>query len=90
MKVSEALRTRISTRAFKPNPVSESLLRDILDVARFAPSGGGGRLARPAALRERYGGPAEVHEETGRREGSRLRRRIARIDVELRYDRHLA
>jgi nitroreductase len=40
VKVSEALRKRISTRAFKPDPVSESLLRDILDVARFAPSGG--------------------------------------------------
>jgi nitroreductase len=40
VKVSEALRKRISTRAFKPDPVSESLLCDILDVARFAPSGG--------------------------------------------------
>jgi len=40
VKVSEALRNRISTRAFKPDPVSEALLRDILDVARFAPSGG--------------------------------------------------
>src|SRR5258708_7858454 len=40
VKVSDALRMRISTRAFKPDPVSESLLRDILDVARFAPSGG--------------------------------------------------
>ena len=40
MKVSDALRKRISTRAFKPDPVSESVIRDILDVARFAPSGG--------------------------------------------------
>jgi nitroreductase len=40
VNVSEALRKRISTRAFRPDPVSESLLRDILDAARFAPSGG--------------------------------------------------
>jgi nitroreductase len=40
MKVSEALTARISVRAFKPDPVSESVLRKILDVARFAPSGG--------------------------------------------------
>ena len=40
MKVSDALRKRISTRAFKPDPISESVIRDILDVARFAPSGG--------------------------------------------------
>lgn len=40
MNVTEALKTRISIRAFKPDPVPETLLRDILDVARFAPSGG--------------------------------------------------
>jgi nitroreductase len=40
VKVSDALRKRISTRAFKPDPISESVIRDILDVARFAPSGG--------------------------------------------------
>lgn len=40
MKVSEALRARISTRAFKPDPVPETLLREILEIARFAPSGG--------------------------------------------------
>lgn len=40
MDVSEALKTRISVRAFKSDPVPEQLLRDILDVARFAPSGG--------------------------------------------------
>jgi nitroreductase len=38
--VSEAIRRRISVRAFKPDPVPESLLREILEVARFAPSGG--------------------------------------------------
>lgn len=40
MNVDEALKARISVRAFKPDPVSEALLRDILEVARFAPSGG--------------------------------------------------
>ncbi len=40
MNVSEALKTRVSVRAFKPDPVPEALVRDILDVARFAPSGG--------------------------------------------------
>jgi nitroreductase len=40
MDVSEALRKRVSIRAFKPDPVPESLVRDILEVARFAPSGG--------------------------------------------------
>lgn len=40
MNVTEALKSRISIRAFKPDPIRESLVRDILDVARFAPSGG--------------------------------------------------
>lgn len=40
MRVSDALRQRISVRAFKPDPISEALVREILDVARFAPSGG--------------------------------------------------
>jgi len=40
MDVSEALRKRISVRVFKPDPVPEALLREILDIARFAPSGG--------------------------------------------------
>jgi nitroreductase len=38
--VTEALKARISVRAFKPDPVPESLVREILDVARWAPSGG--------------------------------------------------
>ncbi len=40
MTVTEALQTRISTRAFLPRPVSEATIRDILDVARWSPSGG--------------------------------------------------
>lgn len=37
---SELIRTRISTRAFLPEPVSEDEIRTILDIAKFAPSGG--------------------------------------------------
>lgn len=40
MNVTEALRTRVSIRAYKPDPVPEALVREILDVARYAPSGG--------------------------------------------------
>jgi nitroreductase len=40
MDVDTAIRTRISTRVFKPDPLPESLVREILDVARWAPSGG--------------------------------------------------
>lgn len=40
MDVTTALKTRISTRAFKSDPLPESLIREILDVARWAPSGG--------------------------------------------------
>jgi len=40
MNVDEALKTRISIRAFKPDPLPERLVREIVDVARYAPSGG--------------------------------------------------
>jgi nitroreductase len=40
MKVSDALATRISCRAFKPDPVEERIVREIIDRARYAPSGG--------------------------------------------------
>jgi len=39
MNVSEAVATRRSIRAFLDKPVELSVLRDILDKARFAPSG---------------------------------------------------
>lgn len=38
--VSAALRARISTRAFLPDGLSAETLREILDAARWAPSGG--------------------------------------------------
>ncbi|HWU67434.1 MAG TPA: nitroreductase [Stenotrophobium sp.] len=40
MTVTEALQQRISTRVFLPEPVPENLVREILEVARRAPSGG--------------------------------------------------
>jgi nitroreductase len=40
MKVSDALKTRISTRAFLDKPVTEEQVRDILETARWSPSGG--------------------------------------------------
>jgi nitroreductase len=40
MNVTEAVKTRISTRNFLDTPVSEVQLREILDVSRWSPSGG--------------------------------------------------
>lgn len=40
MKVSEALHTRKTVRAFKPDPVSAETLKVILETAARAPSGG--------------------------------------------------
>lgn len=40
MKVSDALASRKSIRAFRPDPVSPDIIREILQVAVRAPSGG--------------------------------------------------
>jgi nitroreductase len=40
LTVTEALRRRMSTREFRPQALAEDLVREILDVARWAPSGG--------------------------------------------------
>ena len=40
MNVTDALKSRISTRAFTNEPLPEALVRDILEAARWAPSGG--------------------------------------------------
>jgi nitroreductase len=40
MNVSEALRTRLTVRAFKPDPVSTETIKQILETAKRAPSGG--------------------------------------------------
>jgi nitroreductase len=40
LTVTEALKRRISTREFLARPLKEALVREILDVARWSPSGG--------------------------------------------------
>jgi nitroreductase len=40
MDVSEAVARRISVRAFKPDPVPGAVVREILEAAKSAPSGG--------------------------------------------------
>jgi nitroreductase len=40
MELQEVMRTTPSTREFTSEPVSDDVVRHILDVARFAPSGG--------------------------------------------------
>lgn len=40
MTVSDGLMRRVSTRQFLPDPLPRELLREVLDVARWAPSGG--------------------------------------------------
>ena len=40
MYVSEAVKTRFSCRAFTKQPVSANLVKEILDLAKQAPSGG--------------------------------------------------
>lgn len=40
LSVSDAVERRISVRAFKPDPVPEALVRDILERAARSPSGG--------------------------------------------------
>jgi len=40
LSVSAAIRQRISVRKFLPTPVSETQVRELLDTARWSPSGG--------------------------------------------------
>ncbi|NWH07777.1 MAG: nitroreductase [Alphaproteobacteria bacterium] len=40
MNVTAAIKARTSVRAFKDTPVSEALVKEILEIARFSPSGG--------------------------------------------------
>lgn len=40
LSVDAAIKSRISIRAFKPDPVPEALVREVLEVARWSPSGG--------------------------------------------------
>jgi nitroreductase len=38
--IIEAIKTRRSIRAFKPDPIPKKVLKELLDVCRWAPSGG--------------------------------------------------
>ena len=40
MEIIEAIRTRRSIRSFKPDPVPKKVLEELLDICRWAPSGG--------------------------------------------------
>lgn len=40
MNITDAIKTRISTRAFLDKPVTKGQVQEILDIARWAPSGG--------------------------------------------------
>jgi nitroreductase len=50
MNVDEALKKRVSVRVFKDTPVSEQTVRDILEAARWAPSGGNLQPTRVIAV----------------------------------------
>jgi nitroreductase len=50
MNVDEALKARVSVRAFTDAPVAEALVRELLDAARWAPSGGNLQPARVIAV----------------------------------------
>ncbi|MBC8365221.1 MAG: nitroreductase family protein [Actinobacteria bacterium] len=60
MELNEAMRTTFACREFTAEPVTDEVLHRILDVARFAPSGGnrqGGHVVvvRDPAVRRRLG-----------------------------------
>ncbi|MEH6547701.1 MAG: nitroreductase family protein, partial [Sneathiella sp.] len=40
MRVSKAIETRVTIRQFLPTPVPEMIIREILEIAKRAPSGG--------------------------------------------------
>lgn len=68
MKVSEAVRSRLSVRAFLDKPVPPNLLRSVLDLAARAPSGGN---LQPWRLHVLSGGTLEEFREI-------MRQRLAR------------
>jgi nitroreductase len=53
MDVIEALRTNPAVRTFTDEPVTDETLAELLDVARFAPSGGNRQPWRVAVVRDR-------------------------------------
>jgi nitroreductase len=52
MDLNEALRTNPAVRDFTDEPVTDAELHDLLDVARFAPSGGNRQPWRVAVIRD--------------------------------------
>ena len=53
METRSALRATASVRAFAPRPVDDGVVYDILDDARFAPSGGNRQPWRVALVKDR-------------------------------------
>ena len=66
MNVSEAVQRRFSARAFKSDPVPGALVRDILEIAHRAPSGGNLQPWRVYAL---TGGPLEALKAAAKADG---------------------
>jgi len=52
MDVYEAIRTRRSVRAYRPDPIPEEVLQRVLDAARVAPSAGNGQPTRLVLVTE--------------------------------------
>ena len=46
MDIHDAIRTRRSVRAYRPDPIPEEVLTRVLDAARVAPSAGNGQPTR--------------------------------------------
>ncbi len=53
MELDEVMRTTFSAREFTEEELPDSVLYDILDLARFAPSGGNRQGNRVVVVRER-------------------------------------
>ncbi len=53
MELTEALRTTGAVRAFTDEPVTDDQLREVLDTARFAPSGGNRQAWRVVVVNDR-------------------------------------
>jgi len=70
VKALDAIRARRSVRAYKPDPVPEDVLMDVLDAARWAPTSGNAQpwtfvrvrepQARSALIATTYGGYART------------------------------
>ena len=69
MQLAEAMRTTAAVREFTDDPLADDVLARILEVARFAPSGGNRQGARIVAVRDRATRArlAELNEPAARR-----------------------